>query len=325
MTHIVDNIYTEVKLKANDYLAINKIKYFEIYKTSKDISGVVEVILPELEYIGNNPNSHKSIISDKNPTPDAQFYIQGINWYNYKTGETFELQPYKIRDKAVWIGNKGEFIADITINTVDLFNDGRAFGLLQLDKEPIVDLGGTTKVSTTGRIQFREGKFGNATYVTSFGKIYVDFNSDYVEDPTFTISLWVYWSGRNATMPFGFKSYDLYCYGSKFGFNTANGDLYGIDFRPYRKKWIHVVATFKKGEYGDLWINGEKQILRQYYGRINVLNARITREASIYGWRNNRSYTPFGGVDQVRFIKGNVTDVEVDLLYGEVGSSPNPM
>src|SRR5262249_43535504 len=59
-----------------------------------------------------------------------------------------------------------------------------------------------------------------------------------------SVSFWMYWDGTENAMPVSFNFYDLIFAGGSFGFNTANGDTYGISDAGLANRWVHVAAVF---------------------------------------------------------------------------------
>jgi hypothetical protein len=148
-----------------------------------------------------------------------------------------------------------------------------------------------------------------------YGQILVDSLPFSTSDTdVVTVSAWIYWNGVNCTMPFGFSSYCIYVYGNRIGFNTACSDIYGIDAYPLKNNWVHITAEFRKSEHGQIWINGEQQHLKQYYGYFNERNAKITSEFTIFGWRKNQKYTNFGKIRDLRIFNRALSNNEIAIL-----------
>jgi len=244
-------------------------------------------------------------------------------WYDKKAGVIW-ICIDNTPDKNIWKSTSGELIAPKTVTTVDIFKDGSALGLWTFDRT-LKDLGG----KYDAKLKLRYGRPADLKFVPGKFDYCVKHHwSQYQLEITIpgmsqlqevTVSFWAQWERNCCTMPIGFKTYDLYTCCNYFGFNTGNGDIYGIKFTDYAYKWIHIVATFKQGQYGNLWINGQKQTLNQKYGRINAKNAVITDSIHIFGWGANSSYRAFGLIDQLRIFNRALTDEEVNILYHEVG------
>jgi hypothetical protein len=44
-------------------------------------------------------------------------------------------------------------------------------------------------------------------------------------------------------MPFGFNGYSIYMAGGSLGFNTDNGDVYGVSLTGMANRWVHITTT----------------------------------------------------------------------------------
>jgi len=63
-----------------------------------------------------------------------------------------------------------------------------------------------------------------------------------------TVTFWMYWNGLINGVPFGFFGFDTYALwfnsGTCFGFNTGNGDAYGINPSSLAGKWVLLQRSF---------------------------------------------------------------------------------
>jgi RHS repeat-associated protein len=144
-----------------------------------------------------------------------------------------------------------------------------------------------------------------------------------------TVELWMYWLGSNTCcqMPFGFNNYDLELYpGGGFGFNTANGDLYGMDLSLVpQNAWVHVAAVFTNGNVtqNQLYLNGVQQTLTQ---RVSTPVARsVTPQANISGWPTYANARFNGRLDEVSVYYGTLSATRIQAHYqAGVASRPQP-
>src|SRR5262249_54802801 len=115
-----------------------------------------------------------------------------------------------------------------------------------------------------------------------------------------TVSFWMKWDGSNSVMPIGFRGYDLYLSGGSFGFNTAQGDIWGISSAGLANSWHFVTAVFHNGNatQSQLYIDGVAQSLSQRFGTTST-NRVVTTEARISGWPSDTGYHFGGGLDEV--------------------------
>ncbi|MES2715400.1 MAG: LamG domain-containing protein [Pseudomonadota bacterium] len=141
-----------------------------------------------------------------------------------------------------------------------------------------------------------------------------------------TVAFWMYWDGTDGVMPVGFSTYDLWLSGGSFGFNTGNGDIFGIGSSGLANGWHHVVAVFTNGRTtgNQLWIDGVAQTLTQRTGSANTANAVVATSLQAGGWTANGDYRFHGRLDQLRIHAGAATADQVAALYAEVPSTCAP-
>lgn len=176
--------------------------------------------------------------------------------------------------------------------------------------------------TANGSVTFVEGHNGSGLQVNgdqvsiSLSDLGIDTNTQ-----TVSISYWLKWSGNDNFMPVGFNSYDAWVYKGFFGFNTGQGDVYGVD-NPYIKdKFIHTVLIFNKGDYNlnSMYINGVKQALSQKLAAqlpsLSVFEANL----NISGWSREGSFRYNGDViDDLKIFNRALTDDEITILSSAV-------
>jgi len=130
-----------------------------------------------------------------------------------------------------------------------------------------------------------------------------------------TVSFWMYWTGTTNQMPFGFDQYALYFTSTYFGFNTNNGDLWGIDNTGLPNTLVYVTAEFYNGAgtSSKLYINGVPKTLAQKMG--TTLSRTATASAKLSGWPTSASYKFGGTLDQVQVFNRALTDTEAFAMY----------
>uniref|UniRef100_UPI0035644A97 DUF4347 domain-containing protein n=1 Tax=Novipirellula sp. TaxID=2795430 RepID=UPI0035644A97 len=128
-----------------------------------------------------------------------------------------------------------------------------------------------------------------------------------------TVEFWMNWDGVDNVMPFGFGSYDLWLSGGNFGFNSGNGDLYGISAAGLETGWHHITAVFRNGDVtgSRLIINGVEQTMTQLQNSPSNGSAYASSTAKISGWNSNSSYKFDGQIDQVRIWNGGRSETQV--------------
>ncbi|MDO8512701.1 MAG: DUF2341 domain-containing protein [bacterium] len=116
-----------------------------------------------------------------------------------------------------------------------------------------------------------------------------------------TVDFWMKWDGTDEVMPFGFAAYDLYMHLSGIGFNSAQGDVYGIPTTGFSGNWKHITAVFFNGAYTGntkIYVNGVSQTLTQLFGGAG--SATVSVNPMISGWGYNSGYKFSGLLDDVR-------------------------
>jgi hypothetical protein len=111
-----------------------------------------------------------------------------------------------------------------------------------------------------------------------------------------TVTFWMYWAGNSGGFPFELGGYRLWTPGTNFGFNTGNGDIYGIDGTPLINTWVHVSAVFYNGAYtgnNKLYINGVLQTLTQRLG--SASSGTASAAVAIGGYGGAYTSYPFQG------------------------------
>jgi hypothetical protein len=134
-----------------------------------------------------------------------------------------------------------------------------------------------------------------------------------------TVSFWMYWDGTNSVMPIGWLRHDLWLTSGNFGFNTGNGDLFGVSSAGLANRWVHVVAEFTNGSVATdkLYIDGIAQTLTQRQGSPNLANAVVNANLRVSGWQNDNGYRLGTRLDEVKVFDGALTSPEVTALLNE--------
>jgi hypothetical protein len=78
-------------------------------------------------------------------------------------------------------------------------------------------------------------------------------------------------------MAWGVTVHDIFINAGGIGFNTYNGDAYGIATGPITNKWIHLAINFYRGDYtlGSIYLNSTQQPLTFFSGTQITGNARF--------------------------------------------------
>ncbi|CAA6821665.1 MAG: Conserved repeat domain protein [uncultured Sulfurovum sp.] len=173
------------------------------------------------------------------------------------------------------------------------------------------------------------------------GVIYRDVPNgllDYSEGAQTTVSLWMKWdgtydSGENyawGVSPFSWGSYSgrysLYIQSNgMFGFNTVQGDVWGVDYTNYANEWHHIVAVFYNGDVqkSKLYIDGVLQSSTQH-GTPNQSNSYIRSRLSIGGKTDTTPRYHFRDyIDEVKIFTGELNENKIQEIYNNEKSGKN--
>ena len=198
---------------------------------------------------------------------------------------------------------------------------------------------------------------GNAIHGTPYGSIAIDqseshlcysgsfTNSDsYIlitdlpvstaaNDKT-TICFWMNWAGDGGRMPIGWQQgYDLYFHGpTRFGFNTGNGDVYGINgANAFADNWHHITAIFNNRAplKNQLFIDGELHAL-EVLSENAPINRSVSSNFYISGWGSSIGYKYNGLIDELKIFSRGLSVDEVIAEMNEThdcqggGAGPGP-
>jgi len=135
-----------------------------------------------------------------------------------------------------------------------------------------------------------------------------------------TVEFWVYWDGSESSgpMPIAFygAGYDLHLYWGWFGFNTWNGDIYGVSSAGLANRWVHVAAVFNNGDVllDRLFIDGVEQSLSEVPGGNPSHWSNSVANTLSIGGHGASQY--FGGmIDEVAIFNRSLTADEVRQQY----------
>jgi len=141
---------------------------------------------------------------------------------------------------------------------------------------------------------------------TNIGNISFDGSNDYADfyapnlGTTTTIELWCkLGAAYSGTMMFGWNLYDVWCYNGAMGFNTGNGDVYGISSANVSSlglvgNWKHYVFEMRSDvsyTNNKIYINTTSQALSQQNGsELAATRGFNSGNGRLSGWRYSASY-----------------------------------
>ena len=134
-----------------------------------------------------------------------------------------------------------------------------------------------------------------------------------------TVTFWMYWKGGSSEMPFGWNgAYDLYFSGNYFGFNTGEGNVFGLYAPRLKNKWVHVAAVFYNGAPSSstvkLYIDGSKQVLKDCLTRKTTRPQTASSKAYVSGWGATTGYKFGGMIDDVRIYNRELSKEEIEVV-----------
>ena len=158
------------------------------------------------------------------------------------------------------------------------------------------------------------------------GNIFFDGSNDYINfyasDITTiaTVEIWCkIGSAYNGKMIFGWAYYDVWCGSSHLGYNTANGDLYGISSSTVSNlgiinNWAHYIFEMTPVSYtnNNIYINTIKQSLSKQLGGNEVQNRGFNNgNGRIACWRNDQNYMMPMNCGSFRVYNRALTPIEI--------------
>ena len=173
------------------------------------------------------------------------------------------------------------------------------------------------------------------TYQTqNGGEIRLDGSNDYINVPSWdnsstynTIEMFTRWRSGNSTMFIGFTTYDIWTRNNNLGFNTGNGDVYGISSTQVsnlnligtsQDNWHHYIFLFtNQVQNNKIYIDAQLQTLSQQDSTTNLTTNRSFQSSFTIGsWNNNReTYNINADYGYVRVYNRELTQEEITQNY----------
>lgn len=211
--------------------------------------------------------------------------------------------------------------------SVDSYNQRKIFEM-NFDNEKTIDsVSGKEYKTTANKEKFVPGEKNKGLQMNG-DDIRVPVKDLPIEkEELITVSFWFKWDGnsigdsyKDGIVPIGFGKYVLWLNNGDFGFNTGNNDIYGIKNKIKPNQFIHVIAVFHKNnaEKNELFLNGEKQSMKQLRGTINNNNAMFNaNHFQISGWNGQEIHKVTGNsvIDEVNLYKGSTDDKQAKEMF----------
>lgn len=162
----------------------------------------------------------------------------------------------------------------------------------------------------------------------------VDFACDEIALSTvITVELWAaaefFENTTNSAgadgMFFGFLRYSVWTRSGTLGFNTSNGDVYGISSTRIKQlnlhlRWTHYVFVMNVGDYtvNKIYINGQQETLNQQFSsQANVYAVFNNGVGRIGGWRTDNNYQQVMDLAIFKIYNRALTQAEITAAYTE--------
>lgn len=114
-------------------------------------------------------------------------------------------------------------------------------------------------------------------------------------------------------MSWGSNKSDIFINNSGIGFNSYNGDVYGVSTVGLVNVWKHWVFNFYRSDYtqGSIFLNGVQQSLSQISGSQNVANHTFGAGVLQIGCGGDNAYYGAWNISLVRVYNRALTAAEV--------------
>ena len=131
-----------------------------------------------------------------------------------------------------------------------------------------------------------------------------------------SVAFWMYWNGADAGMPIATGLESLWIVSGAIGFESGNGDVFGIASAGLANGWHHIVAVFTNNNVFDnrLFVDGIEQALTQRYSSPFNANAVAASNFTIGGAAQDSRFRFVGALDEFRFYRGGLTSMQVAAI-----------
>ena len=153
----------------------------------------------------------------------------------------------------------------------------------------------------------------------------IDFSANELTGSTITVEMWARVYEFNSGMFFGWNIHDVWTSGGTLGFNTGQGDVYGISAARVnelnlRNRWVHYVFVMDAGNYSGnrIYIDQASQTLSQQYSTQYPPHANFNSgNGRIGGWRLDNNYQQVMDVGIFKIHNRRLTQAEIITNYNE--------
>jgi hypothetical protein len=174
---------------------------------------------------------------------------------------------------------------------------------------------------------------------SNLGSLSFDGVNDYTDffapnlGTTTTVEMWVkLGAGYSGKMFFGWLLYDVWCGSGHLGYNTAQGDVYGISSSNVSSlglvdNWKHYVFEMRSDvsyTNNKIYINKISQTLSQQQGGEGAGNRNFNSgNGRISGWRNDTNYPMPMNCSSFRVYNRALTAAEIQQNFNAIRARYN--
>jgi hypothetical protein len=153
----------------------------------------------------------------------------------------------------------------------------------------------------------------------------IDFNANELTSTTITVEMWTIAYSFASGMFFGWNIHDVWTQGGTLGYNTGQGDVYGISAARIRAlnvtgRWAHYVFVMNVGDYrlNKIYVNGTSETLSQQYTQQLGSNSNFNNGVGrIGGWRLDNNYQQVMDLGVFKIYNRELTQAEITTNYNE--------
>jgi hypothetical protein len=178
----------------------------------------------------------------------------------------------------------------------------------------------TVRHNSTSAVTFN-ATAGGSVYYNGAG--YTDFSFDLNGATTITVEMWVNPTTLSGGMFFGFLNYDVFTYNNTIGYNTAAGDLYGLNSTQtsgFINAWKHYVFVMKTGSVtsNKIYVNGVNQSLAQQLATPNNATTNFNLGVGRIGsWTANANYLQTMYLTKFKIYNRELTQEEITAKFNK--------
>jgi hypothetical protein len=153
----------------------------------------------------------------------------------------------------------------------------------------------------------------------------IDFSANELTASRITVEMWALVDDFASGMFFGWNIHDVWTASGTLGFNTGQGDVYGISAARInqlnlRDRWAHYVFVMQSGDYNQnrIYINGiEQSLSQQFSSQATSLANFNSGNGRIGGWRLENSYQQVMDLGIFKIYNRQLTQAEITTSYNE--------